>query len=93
VVETSLPIGGAGRVNSLQIRLDGNERVKEWTLLRTTQCRRGPLVISIDTSIETSVGTVKFREATEKPCSDVLAHTVEVCKGILLDQQVPGCQG
>jgi hypothetical protein len=51
------------------------------------------LVISIDTSIETSVGTVKFREATEKPCSDVLAHTVEVCKGILSDQQVPGCQG
>jgi hypothetical protein len=32
-------------VDSLQIRLDGNEWVKEWTLLRITRCKRGPLVV------------------------------------------------
>jgi hypothetical protein len=32
-------------VNSLWIHLVGDEWVKEWTLLRTTQCKRGPLVV------------------------------------------------
>jgi hypothetical protein len=32
-------------VDSLQIRLVGNELFREWTLLRTTQCKRWPLVI------------------------------------------------
>jgi hypothetical protein len=73
-------------VVSLWIRLIGNEWVKEWTLLRTTQCKRGPLVI-------TTAGTYKLKEAIEKPCSDVLAYTLEVCKFIPLDQWVPGCQG
>jgi hypothetical protein len=35
----------------------------------------------------------KQEEAIEKPCSDILAHTPEVCKGILLDQWMPGYQG
>jgi hypothetical protein len=28
----------------------------------------------------------KLEEAIEKPCSDILAHTPKVCKGILSDQ-------
>jgi hypothetical protein len=35
----------------------------------------------------------KLDEAIQKPCSDALAHTPEVCKGILSDQWVPGHQG
>jgi hypothetical protein len=35
----------------------------------------------------------KLDEAIEKPCSDILAHNPEVCKGILSDQWVPGYQG
>jgi hypothetical protein len=31
-------------VDSLWIHLVGNEWVKEWTLLRTTRHKRGPLV-------------------------------------------------
>jgi hypothetical protein len=73
--------------------LDGNEWVKEWTLLRTTWCKRGTLLIWMDTSGETPVGMVKLEKAIEKSCSDVLGHTSEVCKGIPSDQQVPGCQG
>jgi hypothetical protein len=34
----------------------------------------------------------KLEEAIEKPCSDIIAHTPEVCKGIPSDQQVPGYQ-
>jgi hypothetical protein len=54
---------------------------------------RGPLVIWTDTSGETSMGTVKLGKAIEKPCSDVLGHNLNVCKGIPLDQQVPSYQG
>jgi hypothetical protein len=43
-------------VDSLGIHLVGNEWVREWTLLRTTQRKRGPLVIWTDTSGEISVG-------------------------------------
>jgi hypothetical protein len=50
-------------------------------------------VIWTDTSSETSVGTVKLGEAIEKLCSDSLAHTPEVCKGIPSDQWVLGNQG
>jgi hypothetical protein len=35
----------------------------------------------------------KLEEAIEKPCSDILAHTPEVCKGIPLVQRVPDYQG
>jgi hypothetical protein len=35
----------------------------------------------------------KLEETIEKSCSDIVAHTPEVCKGILSDQQVPGYQG
>jgi hypothetical protein len=41
-------------------------------------------VIWTDTSGETSAGTLQMlqtRETIEQPCSDVLAHTPEVCKG------------
>jgi hypothetical protein len=78
-------------VDSQRIHLAGNEWVKEWIPLRTTRCKRGPLLT--DTSNETLVGTVKLGEATKKPCSDVLAHILKVCKGILLDQWVPNYQG
>jgi hypothetical protein len=80
-------------VDSLRIRMVGNEWVEEWTLLRTTQHKRGPLVILTDNSGETSAGTVKLGEAIEKYCSDVLAHTTKVCKGIPLDQWLPSYQG
>jgi hypothetical protein len=49
-------------VDSLGIRLDGNEWVREWTLPRTTWRKRGPLLIWTDTSGETSVGTLQTRE-------------------------------
>jgi hypothetical protein len=35
----------------------------------------------------------KLEETIEKSCSDIVAHTPEVCKGILSDQRVPGYQG
>jgi hypothetical protein len=80
-------------VESLQIRLVGNEWEKECTLLRTTRRKRGPLVIWTNTSSEISAGMVKLEEAIEKPCSYILAHTPEVCKHIPSNQWVPGCQG
>jgi hypothetical protein len=80
-------------VDSLRTRLVRNKWVKEWTLLRTTQCKRGASVIWTDTSDETSTGMVKLEEAIEKPCSDVLAHIPEVCKSIPSNKWVPGCQG
>jgi hypothetical protein len=79
-------------VDSLRIYLVWNEWVKEWTLLTTTWRKRGP-EIWIDTSGETSSGMVKLGESIEKPCSDALAHTPNVCKGIPSDQWVSGCQG
>jgi hypothetical protein len=71
-------------VDSVGIRLVGNEWVREWTLLRTTQRRRGPLVIWTDISGETSVVCCKLGKTIEQPYSDVLAHTPEVCKGTRL---------
>jgi hypothetical protein len=35
----------------------------------------------------------KLEEATEKPCSDILVHTPEVCKDIPLDQRMPSYHG
>jgi hypothetical protein len=35
----------------------------------------------------------KLEEAIEKPCSDILAHTSEVCKGTPLDQWMPSYEG
>jgi hypothetical protein len=40
----------------------GMRGVREWTLLRTTWHKRGPLVIWTDTSGETSAGTRQTRE-------------------------------
>jgi hypothetical protein len=48
-------------MHSLGIRMVGNAWVKEWTLLRTTWCKRGSLVIWTDTSGETSAGTLQAR--------------------------------
>jgi hypothetical protein len=50
-------------VDSLGIRLVGNEWVREWTLLRTTRRKRGPLVIWTNTSGETIAGTLQTRES------------------------------
>jgi hypothetical protein len=80
-------------VDSLWICLVRNEWVKECTLLRTTQCKRRPLVIWTNTSGENSMGMIKLEEAIEKPCSDIPAHTLEVCKGIPSDKWVPESQG
>jgi hypothetical protein len=71
-------------VDSLGICLVGNEWVKEGTLLRTTWCKRGPLVIWTYTSDETQRVCCKLGETIEQPCSDVLAHTPKVCKGARL---------
>jgi hypothetical protein len=62
-------------VDSLGICLVGKVWVKEWTLLRITWHKRGPLVIWTDT--------------IEQPCSDVLAHTLEVCKSAHLYNGYP----
>jgi hypothetical protein len=35
----------------------------------------------------------KLEEAIEKPWTDILAHTLEVCKGIPSDERMPGYQG
>jgi hypothetical protein len=66
---------------ALGIHLDGNEWVKEWTLLRTTRRKRGALVVWTDTSGETSAGTLQVRENIEQHCSDVLVYTPKLCKG------------
>jgi hypothetical protein len=50
-----------GLSEALGIHLVGNEWVKEWTLLKTTQCKRGPLVIWTNTSGETSAGALLTR--------------------------------
>jgi hypothetical protein len=63
-------------VYSLWIRLVANEWVQ---LLRTTQRKRGPLVIWTDTSSETLAGNCKLDEAIEKPCSDLLAINQRKC--------------
>jgi hypothetical protein len=47
-------------------------------------------VIWTDTFSESTMGMVELEETVEKPCSDVLAHMPEVCKGILSDEWVPG---
>jgi hypothetical protein len=52
-------------VDSLGIRLVGNEWVREWTLPRTTWRKRGPLVIWTDTSGETSAGTLQTLQTRE----------------------------
>jgi hypothetical protein len=47
------------------------------------------MVIWTDTSGETSAGMLQTRETIEQPCSDVLAHTPEVCKGTHLYNGYP----
>jgi hypothetical protein len=70
-------------VDSVQIHQVGNE----WILLRTTRHKRGSLVSWIaDTSGETSMGACKLEEGIEKPYSDILAHTPELCKSIPSNQ-------
>jgi hypothetical protein len=71
-------------VDSIGIRLAGNEWVRECTLLRTTRRKRGPLVIWTDTSVKPQRVRGKLGKTIEQPCSDVLAHTPEVCKGTRL---------
>jgi hypothetical protein len=80
-------------VDSLGKRLVGNEWVREWTLLRTTWRKGGPLVIWTDTSGETSAVHGKLGKTIEQPCSDVLAHTPEVCKGTRLYNEYSAIQG
>jgi hypothetical protein len=48
-------------VESLRIRLDGNEWVKDWTLVRTRWSEKGPLVVWTDISGETSAGALQTR--------------------------------
>jgi hypothetical protein len=43
-----------------------------------------------ETSGETSAGTLKLGKTIEQPCSDVLAHTPEVCKGTRMYNGYPG---
>jgi hypothetical protein len=49
-------------------------------------------VIWTDTSGETSAGTRQTMETIEQPCSDVLAHTPEVCKGTRLYNRYPATE-
>jgi hypothetical protein len=50
----------------------GNEWVKEWTLLRITRCKRGPLVIWTNIFDEISAVLCKLVKIIEKPCNDLL---------------------
>jgi hypothetical protein len=70
-------------VYSLWIHLVGNAWVKEGALGGS---RLTPLV-------KPQWVHYKLEEAIERHCSDVLAHTPEVCKGIPSDQWMPGYQG
>jgi hypothetical protein len=54
--------------------------------------QEGALVIWTDTFGETSAGMLQARETIEQPCSDVLAHTPEVCKGAHLYNKYPVIQ-
>jgi hypothetical protein len=80
-------------LDSQWVRFVGNERVKEWTLLRTTWRKRGPWQSRLTPLVKPQRVRYKLDEAIEKIRSDVLAHTPEVYKGIPSDQRVPGCQG
>jgi hypothetical protein len=81
-------------MDSLRIRLVGNEWVKEWTLLRTTRHKRGALGGSgLTPLVKPQRVRCKLEEAIEKPYSDILAHTPEVCKCTPSDQRMPGYQG
>jgi hypothetical protein len=46
-----------------------------------------------DTSGETSMGACKLEEGIEKPYSDILAHTPELCKSIPSNQLGLGYKG
>jgi hypothetical protein len=63
--------------------------------LANHMAQEGALVGSwtADTSGETPVGISKLVEAIGKSYSDFLAHSLEVCKGILSDQLMHGCKG
>jgi hypothetical protein len=50
-------------------------------------------VICTDTSGETSAGTLQLGKTIEQPCSDVLAHTPEMCKGTHLNNGYPTIKG
>jgi hypothetical protein len=45
--------------------------------------------LAYQSSGETSAGTLQTRETIGQPCSDVLAHTPEVCKGTHLYNGYP----
>jgi hypothetical protein len=68
-------------VDSLKIHLVGTEWVREWTLLRTTQLVEPPVKPQ---RVRCNLG-----KTIEHPCSDVLAHTPEVCKGTRLYNEYP----
>jgi hypothetical protein len=59
VVEASLAYQSVKRIEWTLYRFD--EWVKKWTLQRTTQRKRGALVVWTDTSDETSVGALQTR--------------------------------
>jgi hypothetical protein len=69
-----------GRADSLRIRLIGNECIKEWTILRTTQRKRGPLVIWTAPPMKPLWVHFKLHEAIEKPRSDLLASHQRKCE-------------
>jgi hypothetical protein len=73
-----------GTSYSLGIRLARNEWVKEWTLLRTTRCMRGPWWSGLTPPVKPQRVCCKLGETIQQPCSDVVAHSPEVCKGARL---------
>jgi hypothetical protein len=56
--------------------------------------QEGPLGgYGLTTPVKPQQARCKLEEAIAKPCTDILAHTPKVCKGIPLDQRIPGYQG
>jgi hypothetical protein len=76
-------------VDSLGIRLVGNEWVRERTILRTNGARGGPWSSRLTPPVKPQRVCCKLGKATEQPCSDVLVHTPEVCKGTHLYNGYP----
>jgi hypothetical protein len=58
----------------------------------TTQCKRGPWRSGLPPPMKPQWACYKLGETIEQPCSDVLSHTPEVCKGAHLSNKYPAIQ-
>jgi hypothetical protein len=78
-------------VDSLRIRLVGNKGVDSSENHTVQEEALGSS--GLTPPVKPQWVCYKLEEAIEKPYSDILAQTPEVCKGIPSDQWVPAYQG